>query len=202
MRKPGARRLSPDDWAGAALAAIARGGVASVAVETIATQLGATKGSFYWHFKNRDALIEAALELWEQRTTDAVIEELEREPDPAERLRRVLSLTVGGDRVGRAEIALLSNPGHPAALRAVRRAAHRRIDYMAAQYELLGWEPEDALARAVLGYYVFVGHMQMTHVAPEITGAESRRRHLDLVFDTLATAPPATASSVRKSMAD
>src|SRR5690348_1930338 len=88
MRNPGDRRLSPDDWARAALAAIAQGGVGAVAVETIATQLGATKGSFYWHFKNRDALIEAALALWEQRTTDAVIEELEREPDPAERLRR------------------------------------------------------------------------------------------------------------------
>src|SRR5437660_5551983 len=89
MRKAGQRPLTPDDWAEAALAAIARGGVDAVAVETVAAELGATKGSFYWHFKNRDALIQAALDLWEQRGTEAVIEEFEREPDPATRLKKI-----------------------------------------------------------------------------------------------------------------
>ena len=36
MRKAGKRPLTPDDWARAALAAIARGGVDAVAVETVA----------------------------------------------------------------------------------------------------------------------------------------------------------------------
>ena len=194
MSKPGERRLSPDDWAVAALKAIARGGLDAVVVEAIAKELGATKGSFYWHFKNRDALIEAALALWEQRTSEAVIKELEQLSDPQERLRKLMTIALGREGVGRAEIALLASPEHPAALAAVRRAAHRRIDYMAAQYELLGWAPEDALARAVLGYYVFVGHMQMAHVVPDIISAESRRRHLDLVFDALASAAPASSS--------
>ena len=91
MRKPRERRLSPDDWARAALGAIARGGVGAVAVETVAAELGATKGSFYWHFKNRDALIQAALDRWEHVGTEAVIGELEREPDPVRRLRKVLA---------------------------------------------------------------------------------------------------------------
>ena len=58
VRKPRPGPLTPGDWARAALAAIARGGIAAVAVESIAADLGATKGSFYWHFKNRDALIQ------------------------------------------------------------------------------------------------------------------------------------------------
>ena len=194
MSKPGERRLSPDDWAAAALAAIARGGLDAVVVEAIAKELGATKGSFYWHFKNRDALIEAALELWEQRTTEVVIGELEREADPAERLRKLLSYAVGSDRGGRAEIALLASPDHPAALRAVRHAARRRIDYMAAQYELLGWERNEALDRAVVSYYVFVGHMQMTHVVPDIVSADSRRRQQDLVFEALVSGAPPSSS--------
>jgi len=44
--RAGSRLLSPDDWARTALAAIARGGVGAVAVETVAAALGATKGSF------------------------------------------------------------------------------------------------------------------------------------------------------------
>lgn len=49
--------LSKADWTEAALAALARDGLASVAVEPLALQLGTTKGSFYWHFTDRADLI-------------------------------------------------------------------------------------------------------------------------------------------------
>ncbi len=52
-----------------ALLALARDGFAGVAVEPLARKLGATKGSFYWHFATRAELIAATLELWEQRET-------------------------------------------------------------------------------------------------------------------------------------
>ena len=185
MRKPDQRPLSPDDWARAALAAIARGGVGAVAVETVAAELGATKGSFYWHFKNRDALIQAALDRWEQGHTEAVIEELEREPDPAGRLRKLLAVAFELGPTDRAEIALLAHPDHPAALRAVRRVAGRRISYISQQLEALGWDPSEALDRAVLMYYVYTGYLQMTHVAPDMISGEGRRRHVELVFDAL-----------------
>jgi len=146
MREPGRRPLSPDDWARAALAAIARGGVGAVAVETVAAELGATKGSFYWHFKNRDALIQAALDRWEHGRTDAVIEKPEREPDPATRLNKLL--------------AAPSSEGPPTAPRSLcwptpiirrrcarcagvaeRRIAERRIAYISQQLRALGWDP-------------------------------------------------------------
>src|SRR5687768_10572564 len=111
MRKR-SRRLGPEDWAGAALEALARGGIEAIAVEPIAQHLGTTKGSFYWHFKNRDALVEAALELWEQRHTDAVIEYLEQEADPAKRLRALVDAAYEKGAVDRVEVALLANPNH------------------------------------------------------------------------------------------
>jgi len=185
VRKPSQRPLTPDDWARAALAAIARGGVAAVAVETVAAELGATKGSFYWHFKNRDALIQAALDRWEQRKTESVIEELEQESDPAKRLRKLLEAAFELGPTDRAEIALLANPEHPAAVRAVRRVADRRIVYIAEQLEKLGWDSDDALDRAVVLYYVYVGYMQMAHVAPHVISDDGRRRHLELLFDAL-----------------
>jgi AcrR family transcriptional regulator len=187
MRKTEARRLTRDDWAQGALAAIARGGIAAVAVETVAAELGATKGSFYWHFKNRDALIEAALERWERRRTEDVIEEMEHEPDPAKRLRKIteLGFELRGTETFRAEIALLSNPGHPAALRAVRRVAKRRLEWFRDQLEALGWSPTDAHDRAVLFCHLYVGNMQLAHLSPRITTPAERRRQLDLMFDLL-----------------
>ena len=191
MRKPGQRPLSRDDWTRAALAAIAQGGVGAVAVEVIAAGLGATKGSFYWHFKNRDALIQAALDRWELERTEAVIDDLEREPDPSVRLKKLFGATFKRGSSDQAEIALLANPGHPAALRAVRRAAERRITYIARQLEAMGWGREDAHDRAVVLYYVYVGYLQMAHVAPEvISGEDARRRQADLMFDALAANEP------------
>jgi AcrR family transcriptional regulator len=197
VRKPRERPLTPDDWARAALAAIAEGGVAAVAVETVAAELGATKGSFYWHFKNRDALIQAALDRWEQGRTEAVIDELEQQPDPAKRLRQLLEAAFERGPADRAEIALLANPGHPAAVRAVRRVAERRITYIAEQLEKLGWDSGEALDRSVLLYYVYVGYLQMAHVAPHVISDAARQRHLGLVFDALvAGEPPARAAAL------
>jgi AcrR family transcriptional regulator len=74
-------RLNRQAWSQAALEAIATGGLAAVAVVPLAKQLGATKGSFYWHFPNREALITAALADWEQSHTAAVIAEIEAVSD-------------------------------------------------------------------------------------------------------------------------
>src|SRR5690348_18444965 len=58
-------RLSAADWERGALEMIAQEGVGALAVEALARRLGVTKGSFYWHFKNREALLQAALNRWE-----------------------------------------------------------------------------------------------------------------------------------------
>ena len=190
MRKPGQRPLTPDDWAKAALKAIARGGIDAVAVETVAAELGATKGSFYWHFKDRDALVQAALDKWEQRRTEVVIQDFEREPDAAARLKKILAAGFEFGPADRAEIVLLANPEHPAAVRAVRRVAQRRITYIAEQLEKLGWDATEALDRAVVLYDVYVGYMQMAHVTPNLVTEAARRRQLDLVFNAFASAEP------------
>src|ERR1043165_5052884 len=100
-------RLSAESWAAAALDALIEDGVPAVAVEPLAVRLGATKGSFYWHFVNRDALVEAALALWERDRTEAVIAAMDAEPDPARRLHRLFT-TVGSGRGDAVEANLLA----------------------------------------------------------------------------------------------
>ena len=189
------QRLTPEDWTAAALHAIARGGIEAVAVETIAAELGATKGSFYWHFQNRDALIEAALERWGNRRTEAVIEQVEQEPDPAKRLRKVMELGIELGPSDRAEIALLANPSHPAARRAVRRVSKRRLTWIRDQLVALGWDERGAGDRALLFSQIYVGNMQMTHVSPRSGTANERRRRIDLMFDFLVRGAPSPAST-------
>ena len=72
-RKP---QLVPDDWIAAALEMLVLHGVESVQITTLATQLNVSRGSFYWHFENREALLAALLEEWHARNTDVMLEAL------------------------------------------------------------------------------------------------------------------------------
>src|SRR5690349_10893201 len=111
--------LSPSDWTEAALAALARGGVAAVAVEPLAKALQTTKGSFYWHFADRNALLEATLALWEVRDTDRVAARLAATEDPVTRLRELLHLAFRSvsdgtsDGAGTVELALQASASQP-----------------------------------------------------------------------------------------
>ena len=82
-------RLSAEDWAVAALDVIAGEGLAAVAVEPLARRLGVTKGSFYWHFPSREALLVAALERWEKTEQETVFGQMEAVSDPRVRLREL-----------------------------------------------------------------------------------------------------------------
>ncbi len=75
------------DWVEAGLAALRGAGFDVIAVEPLAKSLGATKGSFYWHFADRAELVAAVLELWEQRETTDVIARFSAIVDPRERLQ-------------------------------------------------------------------------------------------------------------------
>ncbi|HET7691311.1 MAG TPA: TetR/AcrR family transcriptional regulator [Nocardioidaceae bacterium] len=83
-------RLSLDDWTARALALLLEEGPAAVTVQRLCTDLGVTKGSFYWHFADRAALTTAIARRWvrESHATMARLEEIEGLP-PADRLRAI-----------------------------------------------------------------------------------------------------------------
>ena len=74
-----------EDWFAQGVRALREGGVEAVRVEPLARSLGVTKGSFYWHFADRPALLEALLALWERETAE-VVTEAARAATPAQRL--------------------------------------------------------------------------------------------------------------------
>ena len=61
-----ARGLRKDDWLRAARLALLKSGASEVRVERLARDLKVTKGSFYWHFKDREELLELLLREWEE----------------------------------------------------------------------------------------------------------------------------------------
>lgn len=127
-------RLSADDWAQAALDLIAEQGVGAVAVEPLARRLGVTKGSFYWHFPSRDALLQAALERWELFEQEQVFGSLEDVPDPSARLRALFQLVAHEVKPHAIYSELLKALDHPAVRPVIDRVSQRRLDYLVASF--------------------------------------------------------------------
>jgi AcrR family transcriptional regulator len=158
--------LSREVWADAALAAIARGGVDSVAVEPIASLLGVTKGSFYWHFKNRSELVEAALHRWEHNATVVVIAALESNTDPSDRLKDLLTYTLGSLSSKQNENAIFGAVNDPIVLTVVERVSAARQAFLERIFVQLGHRPAAARMRARIAYATYLGHLTLQMTDP------------------------------------
>jgi len=154
-------RLSAEDWAEAALEQIAEQGVASVAVEPLARRLGVTKGSFYWHFPSREALLVAALERWENNEQEAIFGRLETIDDPRERLRSLFSVVAHEYKAHVVYSELLRAMDHPVVQPVIGRVSERRLDYLSAAFRQAGLPAATARHRARLAYAAYVGFLQL-----------------------------------------
>jgi AcrR family transcriptional regulator len=164
---PRRKRLTTQDWIDAAYAALADGGVAAVAVEPLAARLGSTKGSFYWHFTDRDALLEAVLAHWERVETEAVIALGDAEPDLLARMRTLLTLALEPPGAS-VELALQPTADHPLVAPVLRRVTRRRLEYLGATFTGLGFAPDEAARRSLLAYTAYLGHTQLAHATPDL----------------------------------
>jgi AcrR family transcriptional regulator len=178
--------LSSDKWAEAALEAIATSGVAQLAIESLARALGVTKGSFYWHFPNRSALIKAAVTLWAQRETEDVLARLDSEPDPRRRIEQIVEEAVGNKRKAAIYLALAAAADDPNIGPVFQRIVERRIAYLAACFEQL--EVSTPRHRALVAFSQYVGIMHTIRDAPE--SVPKKPQFEDFVKVAIATVIP------------
>jgi AcrR family transcriptional regulator len=66
--------LQPDDWIRVAFARLAAEGIDAVRIELLARDLGVSKGSFYWHFHDREELLAKMFDRWEKDELDWIDE--------------------------------------------------------------------------------------------------------------------------------
>ena len=186
---PRTARLSAEDWAQAALDLIAEQGVSAVAVEPLARRLGVTKGSFYWHFPSRDALLQAALERWEVVEQESVFGNLEKVPDPRERLRALFQLVGHEVKPHIIYSELLKALDHPAVQPVIDRVSQRRMDYLIASFRQAGLGRTDAYHRARLTYAAYVGFLQLSlQLQQPRMSHEEFEAYLEHVISTLIPA--------------
>jgi AcrR family transcriptional regulator len=173
-------RTPRSSWIDAGLRALASGGPDAVRVEPLAKELGVTKGGFYWHFADRNCLLEEMLDRWERVMVDAVIDEVEsRGGDAASRLRRLFGLGRSVDDLLEIELAIRDWSRRDARVaERVRRVDNRRMDYLRSLFGELFPDPGAVEVRCFVVMSLFIGNH---HIAAD----HGRRTRAAVMKDTL-----------------
>ena len=136
----GRGRLTADDWVAAGLEVLVDSGVGAVKILPLAQRMGVTRGSFYWHFKSRAALLEQLLDAWEATNTRAILEAAAGPGTLVDRYIALSRLWLGWSNFDPRLDAAVRNWGRcdAAVLKRLKAADERRV---AAFVEMI--EPED-----------------------------------------------------------
>lgn len=145
-------------WVHAALQALAAGGPDAVRVETLATSLGVSKGGFYWHFADRQALITEMLDTWEKAGTEDIIARVENQPgDTRARLWKLFEITTSPEGLA-VELAVRDwarRDGDVAGR--LRRADNRRMDFVRSLFRPFCADEDDVEVRSMTAYSLVIG---------------------------------------------
>jgi AcrR family transcriptional regulator len=176
--------LKKSDWTRAAFITWGKGGLAAVAVEPLAAALKVTKGSFYWHFKNRADLVRQVIEMWETEGTLNLIAQLQQIEDPRQRLASLFSAAFREPDLlrGEAAIAAAALTGDKLVAPAYARVTDRRLDFVTQAFSELGLTRGEARRRAVATYSAYLGSTQLALAGVSELATETQLRKLAKTF--------------------
>jgi AcrR family transcriptional regulator len=178
-------RTPRSSWIEEGLRALGRGGPGDVRIEPLARALGISKGGFYWHFSDRQALLEEMLDAWERTMVDEVIEAVEAGGEDARsRLRRLFALAVAsGGELLKVELAIRDWARREEAVaERLRQVDSRRMDYMRSLFGAICEDDGDVEVRCLLAFSLFIGG----HFVSVDHGGRSRAEVLELALKWLA----------------
>ena len=149
--------LTKTDWIDAGWVLMANKGVAAVKIEVLARQLDVSKGSFYWHFKNRQELLEGILQRWENETL-WLIEESQKAATPKERMIELFALAgeLSNQPDPETAIFIWANQ-EPAVQKRVRIIEAKRVNYLNQLLQDYGFDEAEARHKAEIGYFALMG---------------------------------------------
>ncbi|MFT5864893.1 MAG: AcrR family transcriptional regulator [Ascidiaceihabitans sp.] len=155
-------RLSKTEWLEHGLKVLALGGFPSMKAAPLARSLNVSRGSFYWHFKDISAFRNEVLELWRVKTTVRVIDDLDNQHTPKERLKALIF------RAGRAEFQLERAVRAWAtqdsnATKMVESVDQERIQFIIELLRAERFPKQKAHDRALILYWAYLGKNMTAH---------------------------------------
>jgi len=187
-RSPSAERvqLTPNDWIRAATELLIHRSIDAVRVDVLAKIMEVTRGSFYWHFKDREDLLNRVLLSWQDAQTEQIIARYRKQGVQAEDLiRELVELPFHGRAAlkgASVELAIRAWARRDEMARRVVDAVDaKRLVYLQECFGELGFAEPDAKSRA----FVLYCYMQSESLFHNQGSTDDKQRRQRFVAETL-----------------
>ncbi len=143
--------ISKNQWLAKALELLELEGFEAVKIEKLAKLLGISRSGFYWHFKNRQDLLQHLLDFWSQEYTSILIDDLEIKKLTAdERLLTVMKM-IRNKKLTKYDLAMNAwAKADPRVHEAVNKVIKMRLDFSREIFAELGFDGDELEMRARL----------------------------------------------------
>ncbi len=151
-------------WLDAAHRMLVESGVESVKVMSLANALNMSRSSFYWHFKDRKALLNALIERWKEQNTGNLITQTELYAESiTEAILNLFDCWIDPQLFDAPmDFAIRNWAQHSADLKEVlKQTDEHRINAIQAMLYRFGMSHEQGNIRAYTMYYTQVGYISM-----------------------------------------
>jgi AcrR family transcriptional regulator len=150
-------QLTPEDWIRAARDLLVDRSIDAVRVDVLAKILEVTRGSFYWHFTDRDDLLKRLLLSWQEEQTEQIIARYrKRGVEPETLIQELVELPFHGRAAmqgSSVELAIRAWARRDEMARKVVDAVDaKRLAYLEECFSALEFSAPEAKARAFLLY--------------------------------------------------
>lgn len=157
-------RTTEETWLNAAYDVLTKNGVEAVKVMPLAEKLGLTRTGFYWHFKNREALLEAMIQRWEDKNTGNLVAQTEAYAESiCEAMFNLFDCWIDNTLFdSRLDLAIRNWARNDPKLQIrLNQADATRSAAIAAMFKRFGYSDDQALARSMTVVYTQIGYISM-----------------------------------------
>jgi AcrR family transcriptional regulator len=162
----------------------------------LAQMLGLSRTSFYWHFKDREALLAALLDRWEAQNTGNLVARTEAYAESInEALYNLFDCWLTRDLFdSRLDFAIRNWAlGDPTIKAKLQRTDETRITAIRAMFARFGYPPDHADTRAHTVYYTQIGYISMMVAEPR----DIRIARMPAYVENFSGRAPAPAETAR-----
>ncbi len=152
-------QLQRFDWLLKALEIFVEEGIDSIRITRLANDLGVTRGSFYWHFQNREDLINSLVSFWKDKNTAAITDSVAQASSLADGIFRFFEICIDDSQFDpRLDLALREWARRSIEIRALLDSEDAtRIEALRQFYLRFDYPMPQALIRARVLYYSQIG---------------------------------------------
>lgn len=176
--------LKKEHWLEKALLALSKSGGQKPRIESLVAEIGVSRGSFYWHFKDRAEFIRELVDYWHRESTLVVVSRLDEKGASAQEKLRMLMEMVCVQKLTRHDQAVRNWAlGEQGVEEQVMRTDEFRCAYVKKLFKDCGFSDQDAKFRAT----IFVSEASREGLLFNAMNEKERRKRARMFYELLMT---------------